>query len=355
MKALKLVAGKTAIERIKAEGFGPDMVRMVVGASGGPKWLILAELDRFLCHHFIPKIQHNIDVVGSSIGAWRMAVYASADPAQTVDNFIASYFTFRRDENGSRQAITKKSYEMINDVFPEDDVQAIIDSPLRNLNIVAVRGKGLAGSKNAFAETVGMARAAFANRQSRDNIGQYFDRILFHSGTDVAAPNVWGNFGYEAVRLRRNTLADALMASGSIPFVSEPVIDIEGAGPGVYRDGGVTDYHFDRPWRCDSGVVLYPHFYDFLVPGWFDKKRPERRVRGSALDHVLMLAPNPEFVETLPRGRITERSDFTSMDDDERIAYWKQVVGEGSRIAEEFSEMLDDHGKLVDSLVLAPQ
>lgn len=355
MEALKLIVGKTAAQRIKEHGLGPEHVRMMVGASGGPKWLILAELDRYLCHNFIPRMNHHVDFIGSSIGAWRMAVYASVDPASMVERFIETYFAFRKSESPSRQDITRKSYEILDEVFTPESVEALINSENRNLNIVAVRGKGIAGSKNPFVETIGMARAAFANKQARANIGKYFERVIFHSGPDVALPDVWNDFGYSAARLQRNTLPDALMASGSIPFVSEPIMDIAGAGPGVYRDGGVTDYHFDRPWTYDSGIVLYPHFYDFLVPGWFDKKRPDRRVKGAALDQVLMVCPNPEFVATLPKGRITERKDFTSMTDEERIPYWKSVVGEGKRLADEFSEMLDDHTKLVESLQPAPE
>lgn len=354
MRALKLIAGKTATKRIKDHGLGPENVRMIVGASGGPKWLILAELDRYLCHNFVPHMTQKVDFVGSSIGAWRMAVYASVDPAATVERFIETYFTFRREESRSRHEISRKSYEILHEVFTPDSVEALINSENRNLNIIAVRGKGIAGSKNPIVETLGMARAAFANSLDRAHIGEHFERVIFHSGPDVALPDVWDDFGYVAARLQRNTLPDALMASGSIPFVSEPVMDIAGAGPGVYRDGGVTDYHFDRPWSYDSGIVLYPHFYDFLVPGWFDKKKLDRRVKGDALDQVLMVCPNPEFVATLPKGRITERKDFTSMTDDERIPYWKAVASEGQRLADEFSEMLDDHTKLVESLQPAP-
>lgn len=35
------------------------------------------------------------------------------------------------------------------------------------------------------------------------------------------------------------------MASGSIAVVMEGVRNIGGVPEGIYRDGGVTDYHFD--------------------------------------------------------------------------------------------------------------
>ena len=62
------------------------------------------------------------------------------------------------------------------------------------------------------------------------------------------------------VLLTKDNLRQAVLASGSIPMVLNPVENIAGAGRGLYYDGGVTDYHFDLSFS-DSGLVLYPHFY----------------------------------------------------------------------------------------------
>lgn len=354
MRALKLIAGKTARERIQQNGLSPKMLRLIVGASGGPKWLVLKGLDHFLCHNWMPAASQPVDLVGSSIGAWRMTVFAHPDPGKTFDDFLESYFSFRTDNVSSAADLTKASYDIIRDLYPPSEVGLLIDNANRNLNIVAVRGKGMAGSKGKAKEAAGMLTAAMANRVSRAHLAKFFERVVFYTGDQIACPDVWHGFGKIDVPLRAETLADALMASGSIPFVSEPVIDIEGAGPGVYRDGGVIDYHFDIPWQYEDGIVLYPHFYDHIVPGWFDKGRTERRAAGPAWDQVLLLAPSTEFVGTLPGGKITDRKDFSDYSDEDRIARWKIVISESERLADEFAELLDDHGKLVDSLELAP-
>lgn len=354
MRALKLIAGKTARERIRDNGLSPEMLRLIVGASGGPKWLVLKGLDRFLCHNWLPNAPQSVDLVGSSIGAWRMTVYAHPESGKTFDNFLESYFSFRTDNVSSAADLTKASYGIIHNLYPPSEVSRLIGNANRNLNIVAVRGKGMAGSKGKAKEAAGMLTAAMANRVSRDHLAKFFERVVFHTGDHIACPDVWRGFGKIDVPLTPDSLADALMASGSIPFVSEPVIDIKGAGPGVYRDGGVIDYHFDIPWKYSDGIVLYPHFYDHIVPGWFDKGRPERRASGAAWDQVLLLAPSAEFVSTLPGGKVTDRKDFSDYSDEERLARWKVVVSESERLAEEFAELLDDQDKLVDSLELAP-
>ena len=156
------------------------------------------------------------------------------------------------------------------------------------------------------------------------------------------------------MKLQADAIHDALMASGSIPFVVEAVRDIMGAPKGVYRDGGVIDYHFEIPWQYDDGIVLYPHFYGHLVPGWFDKARERRRVTGDMLDQQLILAPTDEFVASLPNGRIPDRKNFTDMEDSERLPYWRQVVDMSYRMADEFGELCQNQDALMNRLEAAP-
>jgi hypothetical protein len=109
----------------------------------------------------------------------------------------------------------------------------------------------------------------------------------------------------------------------------------------MYRDGGVTDYHFSDPLSSDGRLVFFPHFYPYMIPGWFDKALPWRRARGAATDKVLLLSPSAEFVSRLPYGKIPDRRDFSVLDNDRRIAYWRTVVAEGERMADELRRVLD--------------
>jgi hypothetical protein len=143
------------------------------------------------------------------------------------------------------------------------------------------------------------------------------------------------------------------MASGSIPLVMEGVRAIGGAPPGVYRDGGVTDYHVHSPLTGADGVVLYPHYCGHLVPGWFDKLLPWRRAGGKALSRVLLMYPDPGFVARLPYGKIPDRRDFHVLDPDARKRYWRRVIAECERLAEELAQVLET-GELGDRVEPAP-
>jgi predicted acylesterase/phospholipase RssA len=152
--------------------------------------------------------------------------------------------------------------------------------------------------------------------------------------------------------LTRANLAPALLASGTLPLLMKPVSQIAEAPPGSYWDGGIIDYDLALPYaraagKGDSEIVLYPHFSEHIVPGWLDKSMPWRRAaRGpnrSWLDNVLIVAPSPQFLRTLPRAKLPDRSDFKHyrLDHDERIRNWQQAIGEGQRLRDEFTAFVE--------------
>ena len=51
-----------------------------------------------------------------------------------------------------------------------------------------------------------------------------------------------------------------------------------------------------------------------MVPGWLDKPLKHRHRASPQLDNVVVLAPRPDWVTTLPGGKLPDRSDFK--------AYW---------------------------------
>ena len=64
---LKIQAGSKAILETKENGFSQDMVKMMLGASGGPKWMILNELDKYFCGEFFKDRTEKLQLLGSLI------------------------------------------------------------------------------------------------------------------------------------------------------------------------------------------------------------------------------------------------------------------------------------------------
>src|SRR5215203_768056 len=85
MRALRIYAGPKARQHIEQHGLRPEHVGVVPGAAGGPKGLILGLLDRFIFGEWLSDSTHPVDLVGASIGAWRMATACLDDPRAAFD------------------------------------------------------------------------------------------------------------------------------------------------------------------------------------------------------------------------------------------------------------------------------
>ena len=84
--------------------------------------------------------------------------------------------------------------------------------------------------------------------------------------------------------------------------------------------------------------MLYPHFQRQLVPGWLDKALKWRHRSTAFLDRTLVLAPDPDWLRTLPDGKLPDRSDF------ERYGSDLAALGVGPEVFERVIEgALADH------------
>jgi hypothetical protein len=176
-------------------------------------------------------------------------------------------------------------------------------------------------------------------------MGKSLERVVF--STQAQLPFDAGDYPTQQVALTQQNFMAAVQASCSIPFVLQAVHDIPGAPPGAYWDGGITDYHLHLNYQ---GLVLYPHFQQAVVPGWLDKALKWRHQSTAFLDNTIVLAPNPEWVQTLPNGKLPDRSDFTTYATDlpGRITAWTGAAQASQQLADEFAQWL--HNPRADRL-----
>lgn len=85
---LDIYAGKTARERIEQEGFKQELFTSFLGASGGPKWFCLFEIDKFVFGEFFKGRTAELNLVGSSAGAFRSACFAQNDPVAAITRMV---------------------------------------------------------------------------------------------------------------------------------------------------------------------------------------------------------------------------------------------------------------------------
>ena len=348
--ALTIRAGRRALQRLQQKPLGPEDVHVIPGAAGGPKALGISGLDKAIFGDWLPQAPQERALIGSSIGSWRFAAIASSDDPKAQLARLAELYTSQRFAKGvSAAEISRKSILFLEELLGGRE-DFLLSHPWYRLSIVVVRSLGLLQHDTRGRLSLGLMRAISANMVSRRHLGRFMERGIVHDARSRAPVSSLVDFPSHEVPLSRDNLLPALLASASIPLVMSGVRNIPGAPEGVYRDGGLLDYHLDLPYQ-QPGIVLYPHFTDRVVPGWFDKTLPWRRGDASRLQDVVLVSPSPDYLATLPDRKLPDRKDFEKYvgDDAGRERAWRRAISESDRLGDGFLELVES-GRLLDRI-----
>lgn len=335
---INIKAGSTAYQHIQEQGLSADDVGLLLGASGGPKWFVLQGLDRWMFGEFFKDKMEPLNTLGTSAGAWRFAALGQQDPVAASDLFCRLYRTQTYSAKPDRSEITSEAKALLAKYVSDQAVTDILGQSAVRHHFIVARCRGWTAAETKK-QMLGLLSSAFANSVNRRWLGQFYERVIFHHPqSDLSFSKGWNDLPTHHVELTQNNFQQALLATGSIPLVLDGVIDIPGAPAGTYRDGGVTDYHFDLDFSEVNGLVLYPHFHKEAIPGWFDKRLSWRRTTGKRWPNVVFITPSEDFIQSLPYGKIPDRTDFAKLDAATRIDYWEKAVDAGKRMADQLQD-----------------
>jgi hypothetical protein len=392
MKALRIHAGPRAREHLQKFGLSPGDVGVIPAAAGGPKGLILGPLDRFIFGQWLPQSDQPVDLVGASIGAWRMATACLADPVAAFERLEHDYVHQTYDlppgkKRPSSAHVSERFGQNLQD-FYGGRVHEVLHHPRFRLHIVTSRGRHLLRREHGLATPLGYLGAFISNALHRKALGAWLERVVFSApaaqDADAATPGCaalpFGTTDYRTrqVPLNEANFMPALQASCSIPFVLQAVHDIPGAPRGAYWDGGITDYHLHLAYGSaaspladamkiiaasaipesaeaqkesknsarrhgGSPLVLYPHFQHSVVPGWLDKGLKWRHRATAALDNMVVLSPSLEWVRSLPNAKLPDRNDFTHYGTDSaaRARAWLAATRASEQLVDEWAAWLE--------------
>ncbi|HSW07513.1 patatin-like phospholipase family protein [Aquabacterium sp.] len=356
MQALQIHAGARARQRLRERGLQPEDVRVIAGAAGGPKGLVLNPLDQLLFGRWLADTTHTVHLVGASIGAWRMVCATLDDPAAALQRLATDYIEQRYDSVPGRGTLAKQMSEIfgarLREHFEGHEAQALGHARYR-LHVFTSLGRGLLKREGRVRTPLGYLGAFTTNLVSRRAMGGWLQRVIF-SDQREPLPFHLHDYRTHQVPLTPDNLSPAVLASCSIPFLLAAVHDIPGAPRGAYWDGGITDYHLHLDYASMAdGLVLYPHFQRHLVPGWLDKALKHRHRASERLANVVVLAPHPEWVKTLPNGKLPDRSDFKAYgtDAEGRMRAWRSALAHSRQLADEFEQLATQSS--IDALPLS--
>lgn len=328
----EIYAGGKAKKEIEQRGFSQDLFDVFIGASGGPKWFSLYGWDKYVFGEFFKSRSTQLDIMGSSAGAFRAACFTQQDPVAAIERLAHHYSHTRYSDKATAAEITDKARDLLDLMLGDNGVDEIINNPLYKAHFFVAKTNGVIASEKKPLQALGLAKSYLLNRKDRALLAKQYERYVFSAAGGNLLFDDPVELATHTQMLDTDNLKPALLASGSIPLVMQGIRDIPGCPKGMYRDGGIIDYHFDLKLK-NKGLVLYPHFNATPKAGWFDKSL-KRGVSKQSYDNVVLICPSPEFVANLPYGKIPDRTDFTELDADTRIAYWQNVFVETERLAE---------------------
>ena len=385
MQALHIYAGPVARKALAANGLSPSHISTIPGAAGGPKGLILGALDRFIFGDWLTQSSQPVALVGASIGAWRMSAACLNDPVAALQrlehDYIHQHYELPPGQKRPTAEFISAEFGKNLQAFYGGRVAEVLHHPRYRLHVVTSRGRHLLAAEQMLRTPLGYLGAFLTNTVHRRAMGAWLERVVFsapdtadiHHAADL--PFATADYRTRQVLLSAANFKPALQASCSIPFILKSVRNIPGAPPGAYWDGGITDYHlhlnyagregnaidsvavkaidtwatgtnglkFNEKSPPQANLVLYPHFQKSVVPGWLDKSLKWRHKSTHFLDTMVLLAPNPEWVKTLPNSKLPDRTDFTHYGNDlaGRVKAWNTACSASNQLADEFAQWLD--------------
>ncbi len=352
-----LRAGPLALEHIRQHGLQAAHIAAIPAAAGGPKGLILQALDQWLFGEWLAQAPRPRSLIGASIGSWRMAAASMPDPAQGFARLGDLYCRQHYPKKPGSTFVTEVIQELLLRFIDGHD-NAIVTQPHHRLHILTNKGRGLLRSpSHTVGIKAGFAAATLANIGSRAQLARHLERVVV---SDLRDPVPWlktrfDTFTTEFSALTADNLKSALLASGTLPLIMDPVRHIAGAPAGTYWDGGLIDYHLALPYSrlssdSENGshqeLVLYPHFTDHIIPGWLDKafrwRRAGKGKNSHWLDNVLLVAPSAEFIQSLPRRKMPDRKDFAFHGNNNqlRMQEWQCAIGASEKLRDAFAQFV---------------
>lgn len=334
---LRILAGKRAFERIHDAGLRLNDFGLLVAAAGGSKFLMTGGLDTVLFRE-LARIHHDVEplhCVGSSIGSLRVACLCCDDPGAALERLAAACIELAGDASAERASVVRV---LTKAVLDGERPENIAEHRRFRLHLLSTRCHGLMASHRPSALVAGLGLVAAGNLLSRRTLGLHFTRVVFHSRGEPWPLRELRDLPTGHAAITPQNLHDVLDATAAVPLLVPGVI-VSGA-PGVYRDAALLDYHPAFTVGATDKLVLCPHYYPHLTPGWFDRSFPFRRTRGRALASTVILTPAESFIARLPRGARPSRKAAARLSRAERVREWRAVWATGRELGDALATLL---------------
>jgi hypothetical protein len=343
---LRIKAGTRAYAMIQDGGFSFDRITTYFGPATGPRWIIAGGFDLSLMKSGLLGRKWPLLLVGASAGAWRLAAWMQPEAEKCYRTLMEAYITAIYSKMDTPETIKTSLEAIVNTAIESDALPFALANRKYRLAIITARSKHLVASKTQWIQGLGLGLCFLMNAAHRSLLYRFAESVVFYSGPKPPPFTLKTGFKGHYVPLSEVNFKPALIASGAIPLVVAGVSDIYGAPNGIYRDGGLTDYHLTRTYASnENDLTLFFLHQERIIPGWLDKRLKNRQPPPEALENVVMVFPSDNLIAKLPQGKVPDRDDFkTYMDNPAlRIKNWRQAAALSSHLGEVFLEMVESN------------
>ncbi len=344
MNEICVSAGKNVYEILQAGEFDFDNVTAYVGAAPGPRWLVASGFDLSLLKNGVLGNKRPAVLAGSSAGALRFAAWMQPEPEKSYAKLIEAYIAMTFTKHDTPETVLRAIRNLIDSYIDDDALSFALTNKKYRLAIITARAKRLAASNVRWLQMLALGTGFVCNALNRRLIHSFFQRVVFHNSPILPYFCLNHDFRGQAIPLNEANFKHALLASSAVPLSAAGVRDIYGAPGGMYRDGGLTDYHLNQKYSGGEGsVTLLFNHQRHLIPTWLDKSLPSRQPPAEYLEDVLMVYPSSDFMRQLPYGQAPDRKDFRKYADNpsKRMRDWKRTVSVSEHLGEQFLELVE--------------
>jgi hypothetical protein len=255
MNPIQIKAGRKAYRLIKDGGFHFDQVTAYYGPAAGPRWLVASGFDLALLREGALGRSRPVSLIGASAGAWRFAAWIQPEPEKSYRALMEKYTTTSYVRTDTPATVLESLSAIMNDYLEDDALPFALANKKYRMAVLTARSKNLVASELKTIQALGLGLSFLCNALNRRAMHLFFEPVVFYQGAKPPPFCLAAAFRGRFVPLTEVNFKHAVLASGAIPLVVGGVKDIFGAPKGIYRDGGMIDYHLNHRLLVKAEVL----------------------------------------------------------------------------------------------------
>ena len=327
---LVIRAGRLAAQRLR-EGWDWNLFDVMLGASAGPRWLVLSAIDQILPGLLARDRVRPLHLLGSSSGAWRFVSYCHEQPHRSIAHLEQAYIDADWTHNRPLPERASSADSILQRYLRGRESEVFNHDSFR-LHVITSLCRGPLRSERWIPQIAGLLLAAALFGWWRKGLGLLAQRALF-SDPRSPLPAQLDDITSHRWPLHKDNLGRVILASGAIPLLLPGQYEVpDGPRGGCLRDGGLLDYHLDCISLTNPGLILYPHFCDRLIGGWWESVHPTRSLPPQVHDRLVLVHPTPAWVASLPGGKVPGTADAQRYGEAERRRRWIESTRRGQEL-----------------------